>query len=168
MTSQSLTTTSSSVDTPAWRRFLASTLATSPALSPLFLRLALAVVIFPHGAQKLLGAFGGHGFSATIQFLGSVGLPAAVAALVILLEFFGPLLLVLGVATRWVALGMIGLMVGAIATVHVDYGFFMNWSGNQQGEGFEYHLLVIGIALALLAAGAGRLGLDTKLADRLR
>lgn len=133
--------------------------------SGLFLRLVLAVVMFPHGAQKVLGWWGGHGFDGTMGFLtGTVGLPWLVALLVIAIEFLGPLALAIGALTRLAALGMVAVMVGAIATVHASHGFFMNWSGAQQGEGFEYHLLVIGIALALLSGGAGRFSLDHRFA----
>ena len=131
------------------------------------LRLTLAVVMFPHGAQKLLGWFGGYGFQGTLGFLTeSIGLPWNLACGIILLEFFGPLLLLIGLGTRLVALGMAGLMVGAITTVHAPFGFFMNWSGAQAGEGFEYHLLVIGIGLALATLGSGKFALDRKLAAR--
>jgi len=132
--------------------------------APLILRLVLALVMFPHGAQKLFGWFGGYGWDGTMGFLtGSVGLPAPVAAFTILLEALGPILLVLGFLTRPVALGFVGIMVGAIMTVHLQHGFFMNWSGEQGGEGYEYHLLMIGGALALALTGAGRLSLDQRL-----
>lgn len=128
-------------------------------------RLTLAVVLWPHGAQKLLGWFGGYGWTGTMGFLTqTVGLPAPLAAGVILLEFFGPLLLLAGLLTRPVALGIVGLMAGAIATVHAPNGFFMNWFGQQQGEGFEFHLLVIGLAAVLALRGGGSLSLDRKLA----
>jgi putative oxidoreductase len=146
---------------------LTRALATKPAVAPVVMRAALAVVMFPHGMQKLFGWFGGYGWSGTMGFLtGKVGLPTPLAAGVILLEAFGPILLLLGLGTRFVALSFAGLMVGAIATVHWSNGFFMNWSGAQAGEGFEFHLLVIGIALALAIAGAGRWSLDRRLAAR--
>ena len=123
--------------------------------------------MFPHGAQKALGWFGGHGWSGTMGFLTeTIGLPSVAAAGVILLELVGPILLLLGLATRPVAAGFIGLMVGAIATVHAQHGFFMNWFGAQAGEGFEYHLLLIGAALALVLTGGGRWSLDGRLASR--
>ena len=128
-------------------------------------RLLLAVVMFPHGAQKALGWFGGYGWSGTMGFLtGQVGLPAALAALVIGIEFLAPLFLVAGLATRAAALGIAAVMVGAVVTVHLPFGFFMNWSGAQGGEGFEYHLLALGLAVALLLEGAGRASLDRLLA----
>ena len=143
---------------------VARLLETGPQLSGPILRLGLALVLFPHGAQKLLGWFGGYGWSGTMGFLtGKIGLPAPVAALVILIEFGAPLLLLAGIGTRFAALGLGAIMIGAIATVHASNGFFMNWSGAQAGEGFEYHLLVITMALALLVAGGGRLSADRRL-----
>ena len=124
-------------------------------------RLALAVVMFPHGAQKALGWFGGHGWSGTMGFLTQqIGLPAVLAAGVIVLELLAPLLLLVGLATRAAALGIAAVMVGAVATVHLQHGFFMNWSGTQAGEGFEYHLLALGLAAALVLGGGGRTSLD--------
>ena len=128
---------------------------------PAILRLTLALVFFPHGAQKLLGWFGGAGFSGTMDyFTGALGLPAVIALLVILIEFFGPLALAAGFLTRAAALGIGAVMVGAIATQHWQHGFFMNWTGQQAGEGFEFHLLVLGIVLVLLLKGSGALSLD--------
>ncbi len=135
--------------------------------SGLLLRLTLAVVIFPHGAQKVLGSFGGYGWTGTMGYLtGTIGLPTPVAALVMLIEFLAPLALLVGFCTRFAALGIAAVMVGAIETVHQGNGFFMNWTGKQAGEGFEYHLLAIGIALALIVAGAGRLSVDRRIAPR--
>jgi putative oxidoreductase len=143
---------------------LARALATHERWAPLVLRWTLALVLFPHGAQKALGWFGGYGYSGTMGYLtGQIGLPAALAFAVIALELAGPFLLLAGLATRLVAAGVAVLMVGAIVTTHLPNGFFMDWSGSLAGEGYEYHLLVIGMALALLAAGAGRLSLDGRL-----
>lgn len=163
MTSQVLTTQASSTRTWSARaRELA--LATRADLSSPLLRLGLAAVMFPHGAQKLLGWFGGYGYEGTMGFFTeTVGLPAPLAALAIGLEFFGPLLLLLGLGVRFVAAGFAAIMLGAIATVHAQHGFFMNWFGAQQGEGFEFHLLVITMALALMVRGAGSFSLDRKL-----
>ena len=149
---------------PSWATRV---LATSSGASAPILRLGLALVLFPHGAQKLLGWYGGYGWSGTMGFLtGKIGLPTPVAALVILIESIGPLFLLLGLLTRPVALGVIAIMIGAIATVHAPNGFWMNWSGAQAGEGFEYHLLVIAMALALLVSGGGSLSADRRLAQR--
>jgi len=123
-------------------------------------RLVLGVVFFAHGAQKMLGWFGGFGFHATMGFFTHMGMPAALAFLIISTEFFGGLGLIVGLLTRIAALGITGLMLGAIFMVHLPNGFFMNWMGNQKGEGFEYHLLAIGLAVALLVRGAGAFSLD--------
>jgi len=162
MTSQVLTGQATSLPRPAGAaRLLASE--ADPGLS--IARLALALVMFPHGAQKLLGWFGGYGWSGTMGFLtGTVGLPGPLAAGVILLEFLGPLALLAGFLTRPVALGLAGVMLGAIVKVHASSGFFMNWSGQQGGEGFEYHLLVIALAAVLALGGGGRFSLDRRLA----
>ena len=111
----------------------------------LLLRLTLAVVIFPHGAQQVLGWFGGEGFTPTLQFFTSAGIPPALALLAMAAEFLGPLGLAVGLLTRLAAFGIACVMLVAIATVHWSQGFFMNWSGTQQGEGFEYHLLTLGL-----------------------
>ena len=132
-------------------------------------RVALGLIMFPHGAQKLLGWFGGFGLSSTLEFLtGTVHLPAPLAVLVILAESLGAVGLVLGAGTRLAALGIASVMLGAIATTHLPFGLFMDWFGTQHGEGFEYHLLVLALALPLAVRGAGALSLDRALAARLR
>lgn len=131
-------------------------------------RLALGIVMFPHGAQKLLGWFGGHGFAATMQGMTSNGLPAVVVFLVIVAEFFGALGLIVGFLGRLGAFGILCVMLGAIFMVHLPNGFFMNWMGNQKGEGFEYHLLAIGMALAVLIKGSGAFSVDRSLSDKHR
>lgn len=128
------------------------------------LRLVLGVVFFAHGAQKMLGWFGGFGFSATMGFFThQSGLPAPLALLVIATEFFGGLGLILGLLTRIPALGVGVEMIGALVLVHLPNGFFMNWYGNQKGEGFEYHLLAIAIAAVLLIRGGGAFSVDRAL-----
>ncbi len=127
---------------------------------PLILRLALAVVIFPHGAQKLLGWFGGYGFKGTMGYFTGSGIPAPLALLAIIAEFFGSLGVAVGLLTRVAAFGIACVMVVAIFKVHAPNGFFVNWSGNQKGEGYEFHLLAIGLALALIIGGAGLWSLD--------
>jgi putative oxidoreductase len=137
---------------------------TQPGWSGLILRLTLALVIYPHGAQKVLGLYGGYGWSGTMTYFTDViGLPVALGALVMLIEFLAPFALVLGLFTRGAALGLIAIMLGAIKTVHHANGFFMNWYGKQAGEGFEYHLLVIGMALALVISGAGCFSIDRRI-----
>jgi len=128
------------------------------------LRVVLGVVFFAHGAQKMLGWFGGYGFHGTMGAFTQMGMPAALAFLIICTEFFGGLGLIVGLLTRIAALGIGGLMVGAIFMVHLPNGFFMNWMGTQKGEGFEYHLLALAMAGALLLRGAGAFSLDRALA----
>jgi len=124
------------------------------------LRLVLGLVMFPHAAQKVFGWFGGPGFGDAVGFFSSMGMPKALAVLVILVEFFGSVLLILGLASRVGAAFITIIMLGAILTVHLHNGFFMNWFGSQAGEGFEYHLLAIGIAVAVMIRGGGRISLD--------
>jgi len=134
----------------------------------LFLRLTIAMVLFPHGAQKLLGWFGGYGFTGTMQFFTDTrGLPWLVGFLVIIIEFFGSLLLLLGMGSRILAAGVAVLSIGIILTSHLQYGFFMNWFGNQNGEGYEYFLLLIGVSIALLINGSGKLSVDKLLSNKL-
>ena len=127
------------------------------------LRLVLGIVFFAHGAQKMLGWFGGFGFHGTMGFFEHMGMPAPVALLIICTEFYGGLGLIVGLLTRIAALGIGVEMIGAIFMVHLPNGFFMNWMGTQKGEGFEYHLLAIAIAAALLLRGAGAFSVDRAL-----
>ncbi|ABA87285.1 DoxX family protein [Syntrophotalea carbinolica DSM 2380] len=130
-------------------------------LGSLVLRVILGGVFFPHGAQKALAWFGGHGMAPTVAFFDQAfGVPAALAYLVIAAEFLGAIALVLGLLTRFAAFGIFAVMAGAIYLVHWQNGFFMNWTGSQQGEGIEYHLLVLGMALALMIRGGGRASFD--------
>lgn len=128
-------------------------------------RLILGLVMLPHGAQKMFGWFGGGGWTGTIGYMtDAAGLPYIVAVLVILSEVFGSLGLVLGLGTRLAALGVVSVMVGAMATTHLKVGFFMNWAGQQTGEGYEYHLLALALALPLLVKGGGWLSADGAIA----
>ena len=130
-------------------------------VSALALRVMLGIVFFPHGAQKVLGWFGGHGFSATLDaFTHKMHIPLVLALLAIAAEFLGSLMLIFGFLTRLAAFGIAIVMAVAIYMVHWQNGFFMNWSGMQKGEGFEYHLLAFAIALALMIKGAGSFSLD--------
>ncbi len=129
------------------------------------LRLVLGVVFFAHGAQKMLGWFGGYGFSGTMGFFtGTMHIPALFAFLAIVAEFFGGLGLILGFLTRIAAFGIATNMVVAIGLVHWTFGFFMNWTGAQKGEGFEYHLLVLAVAAFLMIRGAGAFSIDRTIA----
>ena len=136
-------------------------LQTNDSFSYLIPRIMLGCVIFPHGAQKLLGLFGGFGFTDTMTyFTQTAGLPWVIAFLIIMGESFGSLGLIAGFCTRLSAFGLICIMVGAIIMVHSPNGFFMNWFGKQAGEGFEYHLLVIGTSIPLLISGGGKYSVD--------
>jgi putative oxidoreductase len=129
--------------------------------APLVLRVMLGLVFFPHGAQKVLGWFGGHGLAGTLDFFTqTMGVPLILALLVIAAEFLGALGLIVGLLTRVAAFGIGCVMLGAVALVHWPNGFFMNWGGNQGGEGFEYHLLALAISVALMISGGGRFSLD--------
>ncbi len=124
-------------------------------------RVSLGAVMIPHGAQKLLGWFGGPGFRGTMGwFTEQAGIPAPLAVLVILAESLGAAALVMGVAGRFMAGGIALVMAGAIFMGHHENGFFMNWFGTMQGEGFEYHLLAIGLALVVMIRGSGAFSVD--------
>jgi putative oxidoreductase len=127
-------------------------------------RVVLGVALFAHGAQKLLGWFGGQGFSVTVRtFRDQLGIPAPLACLAIAAEFFCGLGLIVGLLTRIAALGVTITMVVALLTVHLKYGFFLNWFGNKPGHGIEYHLVVIALALVVIVKGAGAFSFDSAL-----
>ncbi len=135
-------------------------LATNDDLAPLIARLTLGLIMLPHGLQKLVGLFGGHGFSATMDAMTGSGLPAIAAFLVIMGESFGAFGLIVGFIGRFSAFGITLIMLGATFMAHLNNGFFMNWTGQQQGEGFEYHLLAIGLGLIVLIKGSGKWSID--------
>ena len=124
------------------------------------LRLALGVVFFAHGAQKMLGWFGGYGYGATMGAFTGMGIPAPLAFLAISAEFFGGLGLILGCLSRIAAFGITCNMIVAVSLVHRHFGFFMNWAGTQKGEGFEYHILALAMLATVLVKGAGALSVD--------
>lgn len=127
-------------------------------------RVILGVVFFAHGAQKLLGWFGGHGLNATIgMFRDQLGIPAPLAYLAIAAEFFGGLGLIVGFLARVAAVGVAVTMAVAMVKVHLQHGFFLNWFGDKQGHGFEYHLLALALALVVIVHGAGAFSLDRAL-----
>jgi putative oxidoreductase len=141
---------------------------TDDSIATAILRLALGVTFFAHGAQKMLGWFGGFGFSGTMGFFtGMMHIPAPLAFLAICAEFFGGLGLILGFLTRIAAFGIAANMVVAIAAVHRAFGFLMNWAGNQKGEGFEFHLLVLAITAFLMIRGAGAFSVDRAISTKL-
>lgn len=129
-------------------------------------RMVLGVVMLPHGLQKLVGMFGGTGFSASMGYFTNNGFPAMIGFLVIMGESFGALGLILGFLSRFAAFGIGLIMTGAIFLAHAQQGFFMNWSGNQQGEGFEYHLLALGLSFICMTVGSGRWSIDGAITKR--
>jgi len=142
---------------------------TNDDVAALVLRLMLGIVFFPHGMQKLLGWFGGYGFSGTMDmFTTKMGIPAVFAFLAIIAEGLGPLGLITGLLTRVAAFGIAVEMAVAVYMLHWQNGFFMNWFGNQKGEGFEYHLLVIAIGIALMITGGGKWSADKAIENGLK
>jgi putative oxidoreductase len=140
-------------------------LATSHDLSATVARLSLGIVMWPHGAQHALGWFGGYGFHGTLGWMtGTLGFPTAAAALAIVTELLAPYALIVGLGGRIAALGIGGLMLGALTT-HVSNGFFMNWFGALKpgAEGFEYHLIALGLASVVVIKGSGAFSLDRAL-----
>lgn len=132
-----------------------------------FLRLALAVVMFPHGAQKVLGWFGGGGFDGTMAFFtNQMGIPTLFAFLAILAEFGGSLALALGFLSRLSAFGVFCVMAVATFLVHLPNGFFMNWQGTQAGEGYEFHLLAMALSIAVIVRGGGAFSVDRWIVNR--
>jgi putative oxidoreductase len=141
--------------------------ATDNSYAQLVARLALGIAIFPHGAQKLVGIWGGHGPADVIaNFEKWFGIPSWLTVLVIAAEFFGGLMLIFGLFSRFAAFGIACVMVGAIAMLHGRVGFFMNWYGTQRGEGFEYHILAIGLAIGIMIGGSGAWSIDRLLSKK--
>ena len=130
------------------------------------LRLTLGIIFLAHGAQMTLGLSGGHGLSGTMHFFATdLHIPAPLAFVAIMAQFLGSIGLILGLASRLAALSIVGNMVVAIVMVHEQFGLFMNWFGTQKGEGYEYHLLAIAVALPIIFRGAGALSIDRLLAN---
>lgn len=131
-------------------------------------RVVLGLVVLPHGLQKVLGVWGGYGWTGTMAFFtGHLGVPAVLGLLVILSDSLGALALILGAGTRLAAFGTIATMLGAIFLWHLPHGFFMNWGGTQAGEGFEFHLLALALAIPLALRGGGLASVDGAVARRL-
>lgn len=142
--------------------------ATASSWPLLIVRIGAGGVLLPHGFQKLFGWFGGFGWNATLSFFSSsLHVPVPLTVLVILGESLGSVAMLLGFMTRFVAFGYLLIMLGAIFMVHLPNGFFMNWFGKQAGEGFEYHLLVISMAAALLVGGGGKWSVDAMISRRM-
>ncbi|HEU4523009.1 MAG TPA: DoxX family protein [Thermoanaerobaculia bacterium] len=153
-------------------RFITRTLsiltATDASWTLTALRLVLGAVMLPHGAQKLLGWFGGYGFAGTMgYFTGTLGMPWIFALAAILAETVGAAALLAGAGTRIAALGISANMVGATLLVHLPNGFFINWFGNQKGEGIEYFLLALALSLTLVVRGGGRFSADRAINNRI-
>ena len=145
-----------------------SIVSTDDSIATAIMRVVLGVVFFAHGAQKMLGWFGGFGFAGTMGFFTqTMHIPAPLAFLAIAAEFFGGLGLIVGFLTRIAAFGIATNMVVAIATVHHAFGFFMNWNGDQKGEGFEFHLLALAITTFLIIRGAGAFSVDRAISTKL-
>ncbi|MFO1447061.1 MAG: DoxX family protein [Opitutaceae bacterium] len=137
-------------------------LETTPSVTAAIARIVVGGVMLPHGLQKTLGWFGGYGLESTLNyFTGTMHLPWIVALAVVAAESVGAFLLLLGVATRVAAVGIASVMIGAVLTTHVPHGFFMNWFGQQKGEGFEFHLLALGLCAINLVAGGGWGSIDS-------
>lgn len=133
---------------------------TRPWIGPAIARIGLGVVMFPHGAQKVLGWFGGPGFSGAMAGFEKMGIPGPLGFLAIMTEFVGALMLITGTFTRLAAIAVAIEMLVAVGIAHAKVGFFMNWMGKQAGEGFEYHILAIALGLALVALGGGLASVD--------
>lgn len=141
---------------------LRTIIATRRGSAPVVARLVLGLVMFPHGTQHALGWFGGYGFRGTLDWMtGTLGFPAPLAALAIVVELLAPVALVLGLGGRLAAAGIFGLMVGAAST-HIANGFFMNWFGSLApgAEGYEYHLIALALAAVVVIEGSGTLSID--------
>ena len=134
---------------------------TNESYAPLLLRVAAGIVMLVHGSQKVLGTFGGYGFTGTMNFFTeTMHLPWLIAFLVIVIEFFGAIALILGLTTRLAAFGITVVALGIVITSHLQYGFFMNWYGVQKGEGIEYFILYIAISTSLIITGGGKFSVD--------
>jgi putative oxidoreductase len=141
-------------------------IATDNDIATTILRLVLGVIFFAHGAQKTLGWFGGYGFTGTMGFFtGVLHIPAVFAFLAIAAEFLGGLGLIVGLFTRVASFGVFCNMIVAVAMVHHQFGFWMNWTGAQKGEGYEYHLLLLAASALLMIRGAGAASVDRVLSS---
>lgn len=135
----------------------------------LIARLSLGIVILPHGAQKVLGLFGGHGLAATVGHFQSMGMPLVLALLVISAEFIGSLGMIIGLGTRFMAFSIFVTFFGAMFIGgHADHGFFMNWMGNQAGEGIEYFIMLLGLAIIGMIGGAGKCSVDAWIDKKIK
>jgi len=141
---------------------------TTDSLVLTILRITLGIVMFPHGAQQLLGLFGGYGFAGSTSYYSEhMGIPMTVAILIVIGQSFGSVALILGLFGRFVSFSILVMMIGAVMMVHLQNGFFMNWYGTQKGEGYEYFLLLFGIAIPLIIYGSGKYSIDKFIQDKI-
>jgi len=141
-------------------------MATDNDIATTILRLVLGVIFFAHGAQKALGWFGGYGFTGTMGFFtGVLHIPAVFAFLAIAAEFLGSLGLIAGLLTRVASFGIFCNMIVAVTMIHHQFGFFMNWTGAQKGEGYEFHLLILAATALLMIRGGGAASVDRRLSS---
>ena len=132
----------------------------------LVLRLIMAIVMIPHAIQHTVGGLGGYGYTGVMgYFTQSLHIPWLIAFSVIAIEVVTPVLLISGLASRICSALLIILMIGIIFSSHVQFGFFINFLGNQKGEGYEYHLLYIGLALATFINGSGKFSVDQRIVN---
>ena len=150
----------------AGRSIVRAVVETSDDRIPMLARLALGIVIFPHGAQKILGWFGGPGIDGALGFFAALGVPAAIGWLAIITEFVGGLALILGLFGRVAAFLVALSLISAVVTLHWSVGFFMDWNGQLQGEGFEFHILAVTLAIIVLIRGSGALSIDRAITTR--
>jgi putative oxidoreductase len=162
-----LTADYDSIRTGLGRRIVHGLLATERTSLLTILRIALGAVMLPHGLQKTIGWFGGYGFSATMGFFASIGIPAFFGFLAIAAESAGAIALITGFTTRVAAFGT-AVTLAVASTMHIGNGFFMNWSGQQKGEGIELHILGIAMALVLMIGGGGRFSLDRAISNETK
>jgi len=141
---------------------------TTPDPMVALVRIVLGLVILPHGLQKVFGWFGGGGIRGTLNGFASMGIPHPLGALAIAAESLGSFALILGLYGRVAALGIAVVMLVAALRVHRPHGFFMNWYGSSKGEGFEYHLLALALALVVIWRGSGAGSLDLLLMNAIR
>lgn len=156
----------SSTSASTVQRALTAVVATDSSLLATSLRIVLALVFFPHGAQKLFGWYGGFGLDATLGYFSSLGIPMIFGVLAIAAETAGVVALIAGAGTRIAAFGLAATMSVA-ALVHAPFGFFMNWFGNQKGEGIEYHILAVAVAATVMVLGGGRASIDRAVAHKI-
>jgi putative oxidoreductase len=146
---------------PIWQRLFQ----TSNDLTLTIARLILAAIFLGHGTQKVFGWFGGLGFSRTLEvFEDTMGIPPVLTMMAMSAEVLGGLGLLVGLLTRIAALGVLVVMIVAPLANGLYVRFFMNWTGRNPGEGFEYHLLAIALILVVLVHGAGAVSIDRRLA----